>query len=91
MARARIVDVDYYGFRQLLREAADRGGRIEKRDASRWAEYVKEHRINEVAAMAIARNRFESPTPVIIALGGEQDGLYIFDDLEEGCVRLVMQ
>lgn len=91
MARARMVEVDYYSFRQLLREAADRGGRIEKRDTQRWQEYVKTHNINEVGATAIARTRFEEPTPVIIELGGERDGLYIYSDLEEGCLRLVLQ
>ncbi|WP_440996016.1 hypothetical protein [Arhodomonas sp. SL1] len=91
MARARLVEVDYYSFRQLLREAANRGGRIDKRDANRWADYVKTYNINEVGATAIARQRFEEPTPVIINLGGTRDGLYLYSDIEEGCLRLVVQ
>ncbi|PWG63267.1 hypothetical protein DEM34_09335 [Spiribacter halobius] len=86
-----MVEVDYYSFRQLLREAAHRGGRIEKRDTRRWNDYVRAHNINEVGATAIARSRFEEPTPVIIDLGGERDGLYLYSDLEEGCLRLVRQ
>lgn len=84
-----MIDVDYYDFRQLLKQATDRGGRIEKRDKERWNAYVKEHKINEVAAHAIAATRFDSPTSVIIELGGEGDGLYVYSDLEEGCLRLV--
>lgn len=86
-----MVEVDYYNFRQLLREAADRGARIEKRDKQRWDAYIKEHKLNEVGAMAIARSRFEEPTPVIVDLGNDQDGLYLYSDLEEGCLRLVAQ
>ncbi|MEX0731304.1 MAG: hypothetical protein WED00_15825 [Aquisalimonadaceae bacterium] len=89
MARARMIDVDYYSFRQLLKQATDRGGRIEKRDTERWNAYIKEHKINEVGARAIAATRFDSPTSVIIALGGEGDGLYVYSDMEEGCLRLV--
>ena len=84
-----MIDVDYYSFRQLLKEATDRGGRIEKRDSDRWDAYVKEHKVNEVAARAIAASRFDSPTSVIIHLGGEGDGLYVYSDIEEGCLRLV--
>lgn len=91
MARARMVEVDYYSFRQLLREAARQGGRIDKRDRERWNDYVRAHNLNEVSATAIARNRFDEPTPVIIDLGGERDGLYLYSDLEEGCLRLVFQ
>ncbi len=84
-----MVDVDYYSFRQLLKQAADRGGRIEKRDTERWNAYVKEHNINETGARAIAATRFDAPTSVIIDLGGERDGLYVYSDMEEGCLHLV--
>lgn len=89
MARARMVEVNYYNFRQLLREAADRGALIDKRAQVRWQAYIKVHNLNEVAAMVIARSRFEKPTPVIVDLGSAQDGLYLYSDLEEGCLRLV--
>ncbi len=86
-----MIDVDYYSFRQLLRQATDRGGRVEKRDAERWQGYIKNHNINEVGARAIAASRFDSVTPVIIDLGGETDGLYFYSDMEEGCLRLIAQ
>lgn len=88
MARSKVVDFDYYEFLGLLRRATDAGTRIEKNDA-RWAEYVKAHAINEVAASAIARQKFESAVPVIIAEGGSSDGLYYYSRNEEACVRLV--
>ena len=86
-----MIGVDYYSFRQLLKAATDRGRRIEKRERTRWDAYVKTHQINEVAAIAIASKRFDDPQAVIIDLGGDHDGLYIFSDLEEGCLRLTYE
>lgn len=83
-----MIDVDYYSFRQLLKKASDLGQRIEKRERVRWDAYVKAHQINEVGAVAIASKRFDDPQSVIIDMGGEHDGLYVFSDLEEGCLRL---
>jgi hypothetical protein len=88
MARAKVVEFDYYQFLNLLRRAADSGARIDKNDA-RWAGYIKEHAINEVAATAIARQKFESSQPVIIAEGKDTDGLYFYSKNEEACLRLV--
>ena len=88
MARAKVVEFDYYQFLNLLRRAADSGARIDKSDA-RWAGYIKEHAINEVAATAIARQKFESAQPVIIAEGKDTDGLYFYSKNEEACLRLV--
>ena len=88
MARAKVVEFDYYQFLNLLRRAADSGARIDKNDA-RWAGYIKEHAINEVAATAIARQKFESAQPVIIAEGKDTDGLYFHSRNEEACLRLV--
>jgi hypothetical protein len=87
--RAKVTDFDYYQFLQLMRRAGDGGARIEKSDHARWAAYIKEHAINEVAATAIARQRFETIVPVIIAEGKDTDGLYFYSKNEEGCLRLV--
>lgn len=89
MARAKVVEQDYYQFLNLLRRATDAGQRIDKSDA-RWAEYVKNNGINEVAATAIARQKFESVIPVILAEGKDTDGLYFYSKNEEGCLRLLM-
>lgn len=89
MARARVVEQDYYVFLNLLRRATDAGARIDKADA-RWAEYVKKNGINEVAATAIARQKFESVIPVILAEGQDTDGLYFYSKNEEGCLRLLV-
>jgi hypothetical protein len=87
MARAKVAEFDYYEFSKLLRRATDAGARIDKSD-SRWAEYVTSHRINEVAATAIAKQKFEGAVPVIIAEGKDTDGLYFFSKNEEACLRL---
>ena len=88
MARAKVVESDYYQFLNLMRRAGNSGARIEKGDA-RWAGYVKENAINEVAATAIARQKFENAIPVIIAEGQNTDGLYFYSKDEEVCLKLV--
>jgi hypothetical protein len=88
MARSKVVEYDYYQFLQVLRRAGDSGRRIDKTDAARWAQYVKDKSINEIAATAIAKQKFESVVPVIIDEGRDTDGLYFFSRNEEGCLRL---
>lgn len=88
MARAKVVEFDYYEFLTVLQRASNAGARIDKGDA-RWAEYVKTNAINEVAATAIARQKFEGITPVIIAEGSDSDGLYFYSKDDEACLRLV--
>jgi hypothetical protein len=88
MARAKVAEFDYYQFLTLMRRAGDSGARIEPADP-RWAPYVKQNKINEVAATAIARQKFEKAVPVIIAEGADTDGLYFYSRDEEACLRLV--
>jgi hypothetical protein len=88
MARAKVVEFDYYQFLNLLRRATDTGARVDKTDP-RWAPFIKEKAINEVAATAIAKQKFESAVPVIISEGAETDGLYFYSKNDEGCLRLV--
>lgn len=87
MARAKVVEYDYYQFLGILRRATDTGMRIDKADA-RWAEYVKAKGINEIAATAIAKQKFENPIGVIIAEDKETDGLYFYSKNDEACLRL---
>jgi len=88
MARAKVVEFDYYQFLKISQRAGNAGKRLEKSDA-RWGEYVRQNKINEVAATAIARQKFEAAVPVIIAEGGEADGLYFVPRDDEACFRLV--
>jgi hypothetical protein len=88
MARSKVVEFDYYQFLNLLQRATNAGARIERSD-SRWPEYIKRHTINEVAAHAIARQKFEGAIGVIIAEGLPTDGLYFYANNDEGCLRLV--
>ncbi len=88
MARAKVVPFDYYQFIGLMRRATDSGKRIEQADGKRWTDYVKANGINEVAATAIARQKFENAVPVIIDEGLETDGLYFYSKNDEGCLHL---
>ena len=87
MARAKVVDFDYYQFLRILQRASAAGHRIDKVD-SRWGDYVRNNKINEVAATAIARQKFENATAVIIAEGVDTDGLYFYSKNDEACLRL---
>lgn len=89
MARAKVVDVDYYAFQAILQRATDSGKRIEPVDGESWTTYIKSHGINLVAASAIARQRYESAQPVVVAEGKDTDGLYFIARNEEGALRLV--
>ena len=88
MARAKVVDFYYYQCIGLMRRATDTGKRIDKADGQRWTDYLKAKGINEVAATAIARQKFESAVAVIIDEGLETDGLYFYSKNDEGCLRL---
>jgi hypothetical protein len=88
MARSKVVDFDYYQFLNMMKRAANAGARIERSDP-RWATYIKEHAINEVAATAIVRQKFETAVPVILAEGLPTDGLYFYAKNDECCLRLV--
>jgi hypothetical protein len=88
MARSKVVEFDYYQFLNLLQRATNAGARIERSD-SRWPAYIKQHTINEVAAHAIARQKFEGAIGVIIDEGLPTDGLYFYAKNDEGCLRLV--
>ena len=87
MARAKVSEFDYYEFTKLLRRASDAGARIDKGDP-RWADYVKTHGLNEVAATAIANQKFEGAVPVILAEGRDTDGLYFYSRDDEACLKL---
>lgn len=88
MARAKVVEFDYYQFIGIMRRATDAGKRVDKSDGKRWADYIKTNSINEVAATAIARQKFENAIPVIIDEGLDTDGLYFYSKNDEGCLRL---
>jgi hypothetical protein len=89
MARAKVVEYDYYQFLNLLRRATDTGARIDRSDP-RWAGYIKDKAINEIAATAIAKQKFENAAvAVIISEGADTDGLYFYSKNEEGCLRLI--
>jgi hypothetical protein len=89
MARSRLVKTNYYEFIDALRRATDAGHRIEKSDTVQWNQYVKEHGINEIAAIAVAGQTYASVIPVILAEGRDTDGLYLYSVDDEGCLRLI--
>lgn len=87
MARARIIQVDYYEFTKNLRKAADSGGRIEKSQAEKWKAWVGEHKVNEIAMKSWGRSKFGGGTPVIIDNGRDGVGYYIYSLDEEAALK----
>ena len=91
MARARIIEVNYYEFCKQLRKAADQGKRIEKSDKDKWAAYVKENRVNEIAMNSWGRSKFGGTVPVVINNGGEWEGYYAYSKDEEAALKWVWE
>jgi len=89
MGRPRIVDVDYYEFRDQLGKAAACDGRIERRDGARWTDYLQRHKINEAAMMHWGRSKFEQVEAVVIDCGSSWDGFYVYSVTEEAALKWV--
>lgn len=87
MARPKIVDVDYYEFKDHLAKATREGGRIEKSDKERWKAYVKQHQINEVAMLHWGRSKYDTVEAVILDCGNEWDGFYVYSKDEEAALK----
>jgi hypothetical protein len=87
MARPRIVEVDYFGFQQALRRAADAGERIDPSDKARWNEWVREHRVKEAAFKSFGQGRYEDLEPVIIDTEGQWRGYYLVSKSDEACLK----
>ncbi len=87
MARAKIVEVDYYEFITRLQKAIDTGRRLEKSDQPAWDEYVKNNKVNEIAMQSWGRSKFSGTQPVIIADGSTWDGFYVFSKDDEAVLK----
>ncbi len=86
MARSRIVEVNYYEFKQALRKATDIGARIVPRDKDAWKAWVKENGIKEASFRAIGDSQYEGLNPVIIT-EGDWAGYYMYTEQEEASLK----
>jgi hypothetical protein len=87
MGRPQIIDVDYFGFQQALRRAADAGERIDQSDKKRWAEWVRTNRVKEAAFKSFGEGKYEGLEPVIIDTEGQWRGYYLVSKSEEACLK----
>ena len=87
MNRPRIVEIDFFRFRDALAVAAEAGNRIEPHDKSRWKAWVDEQDVREAAFKSMASNMYDGLSPVIIATEGEWHGYYLLSMTEEVCVK----
>ena len=87
MARPRIIDVDYFQFKQALRRAIDSGQRIDAADKDRWLAWVRANKIKEAAFRSFAQGKYEGLEPVIIDVDGEWRGYYLVSTQEEACLK----
>lgn len=87
MSRPQIVEVDYFGFQQALRHAADSGERIDPSDKERWSKWVREHRVREAAFKSFGQGKYEGLEPVIIDSAGQWRGYYLASKTEGACLK----
>ncbi len=87
MARPRIIDVDYFQFRNALRKAIDSGQRIDVSQKDRWLAWVRENQVKEAAFKSFAQGKYDGLEPVIIDAADEWRGYYLFSTEEEACLK----
>ena len=90
MRRAQMKEVNYYEFQVHLREATDKGCRIEKSQTESWKKYIRENDIKEIAALTIGKLQFEKVTPVIINCGQSWDGFYVYSIDAEAVLKYIV-
>lgn len=83
MDRPRIVDVNFFEFKMNLKRAADQGGRIEASEKQKWQAFVKQHGVKEATCMIHGQAKSETMKPVIINMGEDCDGYYVYSDIDE--------
>ena len=91
MRRAHMKEVNYYEFQMHLRDATDKGCRIEKGQKEAWKAYLKELDIKEIAAISIGNLQFESVIPVIINCSGGWDGFYVYSKDNEAVLKYILE
>jgi hypothetical protein len=89
VGRPRIVDVDYYEFKNQLAKAMASNGRVERRDGERWTQYLRQHKVNEASMMHWGRSKFDKVEAVIIDCGSDWDGFYVYSVDQEAALKWV--
>ena len=89
MGRPRIIDVDYYEFKDQLAKAVASDGRVEPRDGAKWTNYIHEHKVNEASMLHWGRSKFEKVEAVVIDYGSAWDGFYVYSLAEEAALKWV--
>ena len=89
MSQVRIVEQNYFEFSSALREASDRGNKLEPRDKVNWKAWVAEHRVQEAAFKSLADKKYEGMKPVIINEDGAWGGYYMYTIDEEAVLKWV--
>lgn len=87
MSRPKIVDVNYFEFREHLAQAIREGGRIEKGDKERWKAYLRDHKINDVSMLHLGKSRYDVVDAVILDCGQDWDGFYVYSKDEEAVLK----
>jgi hypothetical protein len=82
-----MIDMEFALFMNRLKQAITNGERIEKSERKRWADYIEEHGILEVASMVHGRAISQNIVPVIIDSDDEWDGFYVYAKDEEVCLK----
>lgn len=91
MPRATVKEVDYFLFKEKLREAAASSCLIERTDRDRWGRYVADNQIRESALAAFGKVKFvaSEPTLVAIEMDDDWDGCYAYSADDEAVLKFV--
>jgi len=91
MAQPRILEVDYFAFKDRLKSVSGLGGRIEKTDKDRWDAFVKANNVNVITMQAWAKVKFVTGKTrmIIISSGNDWDGFYAYSDEDEAALKWV--
>jgi hypothetical protein len=87
VARPSIVEQNYFEFKVALRDATNKGCRLEPKDKDRWKAWVRENKVQEAAFRSMAAQKFEDPQAVILDEEGPWGGYYLYTPTEEICLK----
>ena len=89
MGQARILEIEYHDFLEILQRATDSKKKIDIADKIRWRNYVREHKVPEggMGVKAKAGAMSGNTRSVIIDDAGTDDGYYIYSSDDLFCLK----
>jgi len=84
---ARIKEVEFWSFKEALKQARDAGRKIDPVDKTAWRNWLKANKMSEPMMEEFAKSRFMSYSKVILTRDPVWEGFYMYSDDDEGAIR----